>query len=93
MELPRKLILFLNLAQMNFQILTLESQAMVLHNTVYYVGAIDVDIANGGELLSLYNITNSPGRQSILLSLNMKQQIYHLQSAHSGLGLLLYNDV
>ena len=77
---------------MNFQILTLESQATNLHNTVY-VGAIDVDIANGGELLSLYNITNSPGRQSILLSLNMKQQIYHLQSAHSGLGLLLYNDV
>ena len=77
---------------MNFQILTLESQAMVSLNTVY-AGAIDVDIANGGELLSLYNITNSPGRQSILLSLNMKQQIYHLQSAHSGLGLLLYNDV
>ena len=77
---------------MNSQILTLESQAMVSLNTVY-VGAIDVDIANGGELLSLYNITNSPGRQSILLSLNMKQQIYHLQSAHSGLGLLLYNDV
>ena len=77
---------------MNSQILTLESQAMVSLNTVY-VGAIDVDIANGGELLSLYNITNSPGGQSILLSLNMKQQIYHLQSAHSGLGLLLYNDV
>ena len=77
---------------MNFHMLTLESQATVLHITVY-VGAIDVDIANGGELLSLYNITNSPRRQSILLSLNMKQQIYHLQSAHSGLGLLLYNDV